>query len=490
MSSGIFSDNVDMIFSDTWLMACQLQEGVPVSDSEIFYRRACRLIDDTCVRLIEQDYSVAAVDLMQYAQCILIDESVINRPRQDTDHLSSRYRSLRVRYFGALDAEAKLRYLLLEGANDETLSRRDVLLCYYRMFILSGMTGNCRNLYTAVLDQTGGQYDDWLPGLSVLVLPTAAPGQRVSLFRRCLTGLVTAAQWFGFPALSGTLIPWYFAGALPPSDYQGTVVLVCGQLSSLFPDGLRYREAAQSWYIAVSGPEELPGLIRVLEEHIPSSLSQLSVLFAVQPERITRQDLLTQTLFCWHRALDENRQKSGRHFPFRITVYLSPQTSPAPENKNTEWFTLISNQSELQVEQNGAEVGPSPLRQSSHISDTGEQLKTMLWNNAVLVWLRYLFIPALTAPEKGGTLLMPSAWLIHWSSVDCRPGNIWQQFIRDKTSLPPAVTVSPAGMLPLPDPCMVAGFPEVTTCSRGSINIVPMQCHFSQQIRSVQGFLS
>lgn len=468
MSSGIFSDNADMIFADTWLMACQLQEGVPVSDSEIFYRRACRLIDDTCVRLIEQDYSVAAVDLMQYAQCILIDESVINRPRQDTDHLSSRYRSLRVRYFGAQDAEAKLRYLLLEGANDETLSRRDVLLCYYRMFILSGMTGNCRNLYTAVLDQTGGQYDDWLPGLSVLVLPTAAPGQRVSLFRRCLTGLVTAAQWFGFPALSGTLIPWYFAGALPPSDYQGAVVLVCGQLSSLFPDGLRYRETAQSWYIAVSGPEELPGLIQALEKYFPSSLSQLSVLFAVQPERITRQDVLTQTVFRWRRALDENRQKSGRHFPFRVTVYLSLQTSPAPENKNTGWFTLVSHQSELQAEQNGA--------------DTGEQLKTVLWNNAVLGWLRHLFIPALTAPGKGMPQFIPSAWLIHWSSVDGRPGNIWQQFIQDKTSLPPAVTVSPAGMLPLPDPCMVAGFPEVTTCicSRGSINIVPMQCYCNQ----------
>ncbi|WNP32583.1 DotU family type IV/VI secretion system protein (plasmid) [Morganella morganii] len=456
MSSGIFSDNADIIFSDTWLMACQLQEGVPVSDSEIFYRRACRLIDDTCVRLIEQDYSLAAVDLMQYAQCILIDESVINRPRQDTDHLSSRYRSLRIRYFGVQDAEGKLRDLLQDGADDETLSRRDVLLCYYRMLILSGMTGNCRNLYAAVLQHTGGQYDDRLPGLSVQVLPTAAPGQHVSRFRRCQTGLVTAAQWFGFPARSGALIPWCFTGALPPADYPGTVVLVCGQLSSLFPDGLRYREVAQCWYIAVSGPEELPGLIRALEEYLPSSLSQLSVLFAVQPERITRPDLLTQTVFRWRRALDETRQKSVRHFPFRITVYLSLQTSPAPENKNTGWFTLTSNQSELQAEQNGAEAGLSPLRQSSHISDTGEQLKTMLWNNAALSWLRYLFIPALTAPGKEVPQLIPSAWLIHWSSVDGRPGNIWQQFIQDKTSLPPVGTVSPAGMLPLPDPCMVA----------------------------------
>lgn len=98
-----------MIFADTWLMACQLREGIPVSDSEIFYQQASRLIDDTCVHLIEQDYSAAAVDLMQYAQCIFIDESVINRPCQDTDHLTRRYCPLRICYFSAQD---KLRGLL------------------------------------------------------------------------------------------------------------------------------------------------------------------------------------------------------------------------------------------------------------------------------------------------------------------------------------------------------------------------------------------
>ncbi|EOL8967124.1 hypothetical protein ACM92D_003157 [Cronobacter dublinensis] len=45
---------------------------------------------------------------------------------------------------------------------------------------------------------------------------------------------------------------------LPPEDFQGPVVLVCGDTASLFTPDARWRETRQGWYLNVPDAGELP----------------------------------------------------------------------------------------------------------------------------------------------------------------------------------------------------------------------------------------
>jgi hypothetical protein len=45
---------------------------------------------------------------------------------------------------------------------------------------------------------------------------------------------------------------------LPPEDFQGAVILVCGDNTPLFVSGSRHRETRQGWYLWVKDAEQLP----------------------------------------------------------------------------------------------------------------------------------------------------------------------------------------------------------------------------------------
>ncbi|MCC8367808.1 type VI secretion system protein TssL, short form [Xenorhabdus sp. PB61.4] len=130
---------IDTLFADTWLMVCQLRNGVSIENGKALYRRACEQIDKTRESLEQAGFSKSAVEHMSYAQCALLDESVMNRGVQDEGYIQWLQSPLQTKYFNTLEAGDKLwdriRTVLHEPAPDPA-----VLICFHRVVTL-GFSG-------------------------------------------------------------------------------------------------------------------------------------------------------------------------------------------------------------------------------------------------------------------------------------------------------------------------------------------------------------
>lgn len=246
-----------------------------------------------------------------------------------------------------------------------------------------------------------------------------------------------------------------YTGAFPADNYQGPVILVCGQSQALFLDDQLHRETNQGWYIRVSAPTELVKLIAALVEYAPSLSGHLSLLYVVLPEQLTQQEALTQALLNWRRAIGEGRQKIGAKLPFWVTVYLSKphhaDTAMHVDDEHTPWMTLLSHQTEFQVEQEGAMSVPYSVWLPTHFGQSEQSLQFSLWLDTLQSWLNQVLVPQFTTPQAGAPKQIPSAWAIQWIDITSQPNNLWQQFIQEKTTLPLRSSVQTTDLLPLPD---------------------------------------
>lgn len=246
-----------------------------------------------------------------------------------------------------------------------------------------------------------------------------------------------------------------YTGAFPADNYQGPVILVCGQSQALFPDDQLHRETNQGWYICVSAPAELVKLIAALVEYVPSLSGHLSLLYVVLPGQLTRQETLTQALLNWRRAIGEGCQKIGAKLPFWVTVYLTkPHHADATmhvDDEHTPWMTLLSHQTEFQVEQEGAMSVPYSVWLPAHFGQSEQSLQFSLWLDTLQSWLNQVLVPQFTLPQAGAPQQIPSAWAIQWTDITSQPNNLWQQFIQKKTTLPLRSSVQTTDLLPLPD---------------------------------------
>lgn len=280
-------------------------------------------------------------------------------------------------------------------------------------------------------------------------------GQAISLFMTLLVVVITAVFLFWHFKQQLQLAETHFIDALPSKDYNGAIVLVCGQSNALFTDGQARRETAQGWYIPIYTPTELAGSVQAISEYAPSLLSQLSVLYVVLPEQISQTEALTQDVLDWRRAIGESRYKVSSNLPFWVSVYLSHPnysgTDVVINDENRPWFTLLKHQPEFLVEQEGTTAQPLSVWSTSSRFDNKQHLQNSLWFDALLDWLNTVFTPMLTTAQTGAAVLTPSAWAIQWIDVDHQDNNIWQQFIQSKTGLPLVGTTQSSDLLPLPD---------------------------------------
>lgn len=212
------SQAIDMIFADTWLMVCQLRQGAPISNGDAFYRRVCELIDTTRKNLVTQGYDESAIDHMQYAQCALIDESVMNRASPDDGYQTWLQSPLQARYFNTLEAGDKL-WDRLRTVLTETAPNKDVLLCFHRVLTF-GFVGKFRRLNDPERERIVAQLDALLPhftlssDLPLVVKPKLRFSRRRLYVMGWLGGvLILAALWWGFSAsLEHLLQQWMMQG--------------------------------------------------------------------------------------------------------------------------------------------------------------------------------------------------------------------------------------------------------------------------------------
>lgn len=199
--SKINTSVVDEVFYPCWLMVSQLRNGHEIEDGDALYRRACEWIDGARESLRNAGFSDISCDHMLYTQCALLDESVLNRPKQDNGYTKWLKDPLQARYFNTLNAGEELweriRTVLHEPAPDLA-----VLTCFYRALTL-GFAGRYR-------EQGDEHREDIVRKLSLLVPPFNSSQETPVVSRSLRLRSGRKSYWFSWVAGIVVLIALWF----------------------------------------------------------------------------------------------------------------------------------------------------------------------------------------------------------------------------------------------------------------------------------------
>lgn len=133
---------IDRIFADTWLTVSRLKSGVPVENGQKFFQHACQQVEQARSCLQAEGFSTTDIEHMLYAQCALLDESVMNRSEHDSAYEQWLQSPLQAKYFNTLEAGARLWDRIANSLNDGA-AKEAVLVCFHRVLLL-GFSGQYR----------------------------------------------------------------------------------------------------------------------------------------------------------------------------------------------------------------------------------------------------------------------------------------------------------------------------------------------------------
>lgn len=282
-------------------------------------------------------------------------------------------------------------------------------------------------------------------------------GKEISIFLTAFICLVTLTLcvWFFRQQKTTPYLQKALTNQLPPNNYQGAVIIVCGQSKVLFHENQTYRETAKGWYIYASSPIDLINITQHIVDIAPLQLRRLSLLYALLPEQLLQQEEVAQEILNWRRAIHESNKKTGKTLPFWVTLYLNSPVNYLNSHfdDTTPWITYLNGQPELLVVSDNLATHPISTWLSQNREQTENQLTIALWLDQLLAWLKSEFIPLLTVAQSGAPSLIPAAWAIQLTTVPTISDNSWAKFIHHKTTLSPSIikTSNNNDELPLPD---------------------------------------
>ncbi|EOW1326032.1 OmpA family protein [Klebsiella aerogenes] len=234
---------------------------------------------------------------------------------------------------------------------------------------------------------------------------------------------------------------------LPPEDFLGAVVLVCGDNLTLFPANTAYRETQKAWYLRAANMEQLPLLAQRLSASRPALVSQVSVLLAITPESHDCAERFMQFLQGWRRSIELCRRWLNGKPPVWCVTWVTP---PCPANAEEHcWFTVTPELSGIQVRQNG-DVAVSIAEWQRANGHDASAFGHVLWLDSILALMAKHLFQSLSAKQGELPPLGFSAVGICLTPVAATTGNMWQQQLAEVTSLSPACSTT-SGILPLPD---------------------------------------
>ncbi|WP_336293050.1 type VI secretion system protein TssL, short form [Cronobacter dublinensis] len=166
--------DIDNLMADTWLTVTLLRYGSPVPDGDALYNHCCAQVEAVRDALQQAGYDDASIAHISYAQCALLDETVMNRKPavneegeirvSDEGYKAWRSVPLQARYFGSLNAGEVIWERIAEVLR-QPAPLLAVLICYHRVLSL-GFQG----LYgVKTVSQT--QREETLKALSARVPP-------------------------------------------------------------------------------------------------------------------------------------------------------------------------------------------------------------------------------------------------------------------------------------------------------------------------------
>ncbi|MDI6425781.1 OmpA family protein [Cronobacter dublinensis] len=303
-----------------------------------------------------------------------------------------------------------------------------------------------RDAYRSLLTVLGAVLALWL----ILGFWPLSTGSRVAL--SLLVALVSGVMFWRQRRASqarATAVREIVDENLPPEDFQGAVILVCGDNSPLFVSGSCHRETRQGWYLWVKDAEQLPLLAQHLSLVRPALVSQISVMLAVVPEQHISGDDFTQHLRGWQRAVVRCRAAFGTLPPLWTVTWISPPVICA--QAEPVWFSTINPRSGIQVYQSGQ----GNVSLTEWILETGtdgrlSRLSHVLWLDSLLAWQNSAVNDLLSVRRGELPVMTPCVQGMCMVPVTGIAGNLWQQHITSVTALPPDAVVS-TEPLPLPE---------------------------------------
>ncbi|MEH4298545.1 OmpA family protein [Enterobacter ludwigii] len=317
-----------------------------------------------------------------------------------------------------------------------------------------------RDVYRSLLTALGAVLALWL----ILGFWPLSTGSRVAL--SLLVVLVSGVMFWRQHQASQirvTAVRGIMDEILPPEDFQGAVILACGDNVLLFMSGYRHRETRQGWYLWVKDAEQLPLFAQHLSLVRPALVSQISVMLAVVPELHTSGDDFTQSLRGWQRAVVQCRAAFGKIPPLWTVTWVSPPA--ACTDAESVWFTSVSQRSGIQVYQPGQ--GNMSLTEWTRETETDGRLSRLsqsLWLDSLLAWQSCAVNDLLSVRQGELPVMTPCVQGICMAPVNGITGNLWQQHITAVTALPPDTAVTPEP-LPLPE-LLLAALPRRRGVSR------------------------
>ena len=135
--------SIDELLRDSWLLVVALRNGDVAEEGEALYQRGVELVEQTRQRLAGQGIASEDSDHIAYAQCVLLDETVLNRPLNDNGYAFWMRTPLQARFFNTLQG-GELLYQRMRQVLAQPAPNPLVLSCFHRVLML-GFQGRYRN---------------------------------------------------------------------------------------------------------------------------------------------------------------------------------------------------------------------------------------------------------------------------------------------------------------------------------------------------------
>ncbi|UNK21983.1 type VI secretion system protein TssL, short form [Yersinia intermedia] len=166
--------DIDQLMAETWLTVTLLRHGATTPDGKALYQNCLKQVENVRDALKKAGYDDSSIEHISYAQCALLDETVMSRkPKEaeagevinaDEGQRAWRTAPLQARFFGSLHAGEAIWDRIAEVLR-QPAPPTAVLTCYHRVLSL-GFQG----LYS-VKSVSQTQRDETLKALNERVSP-------------------------------------------------------------------------------------------------------------------------------------------------------------------------------------------------------------------------------------------------------------------------------------------------------------------------------
>lgn len=206
--------DIDALMAETWLIVTLLKQGATTQDGQALYQTCCKQVEYVQQALEQAGYDETSINHITYAQCALLDETVmsrkaheVNRPHGtvsvDAGQQAWRKAPLQARYFGSLRAGEAL-WDRVADVLHQPAPNTAVLTCFHRVVML-GFQG----LY-GVKAVDPMQRDGIINALSERVSPPeAALSLVIHRTGKCRFGLLKSVWFWAAAAIFITTLVWW-----------------------------------------------------------------------------------------------------------------------------------------------------------------------------------------------------------------------------------------------------------------------------------------